>query len=142
RKVSTAHGLKSIGRHVGTQELRLSQVHARVKDCISPVRRDITGVGRFAVSHHHRDLSAEVLLIQAKGLLTVTAILQVGVKFHRTVVPQAVCPVQQSWALGASSYSSCRRTKSMVVSSLRPFGARSRIINVPINSSSPRAELE
>ena len=50
------------------------------------------------------------------------------------VVDQA----QQVCGLGASSYSSCRRTKSIVVFSLRPFGARSRIIKVPINSSGPR----
>src|SRR5690606_38956362 len=41
-------------------------------------------------------------------------------------------------ASGACGYSSWRLTKSMVDPSLRPNGARSRIISVPIISSPPR----
>src|SRR5262249_38463744 len=37
------------------------------------------------------------------------------------------------------SYSSCRPTKPIVLPSLRPLGARSRIMSVPISSSPPRA---
>ena len=45
----------------------------------------LAGVGRIrllAVRHHHRDLAAQVLLVEAKGLLAVSGVVEIDIELH------------------------------------------------------------
>src|SRR5436305_1774889 len=77
RQVDAAHGLKAVRWYVVPHELRLSDVHASVEDCLLPVRWNVARVRLLAVSHHRCDLSAQMLLVKTERLLAVAAVIDI-----------------------------------------------------------------
>src|SRR5207237_2447645 len=55
---------------------------AGVKHGVPPIGRDVPRVWLFAMPHHHRDLAAEVLLVEAERLLAVPTVVEIDVEFH------------------------------------------------------------
>src|SRR5438477_2851797 len=82
RKIGTAHGLEPVRRNVRSHEHRLAELDAGVKHGVPPIGRDVPRVWLFAMPHHHRDLAAEVLLVEAERLLAVPTVVEIDVEFH------------------------------------------------------------
>lgn len=79
RKIGAAHSLETIRRYVASHNIRPAERQPRVKNCFLLIGRNIARARLFAMGHHHRDLSAEMLLVKTKSLLAVTAVVQIGI---------------------------------------------------------------
>lgn len=81
-EVDAAHGLELAGRNIAGHDGGFADGHAGVKDGLLPAGSDVP-VGILVVDHHG-DLSAEVLFVEAEGLLAVSAVVEIGNEFHRS----------------------------------------------------------
>src|SRR5690349_3431567 len=124
RQIGAAHWLESLRRNIGRHEIRIAKSHLRVKNVVLQFGRNIIRARLLAVGHEHADLSTQVFFVKLKSFPAIAAIVEKRIQLHT--------------ATAFVSYSSWRRTKSIVRFSFRPLGARSRIINAPIHSSGPR----
>jgi hypothetical protein len=52
-----------------------------MEDGVFPIVRDVVGIRILPVSHHKVDFSSEVLLIEAKSLLAVAAVVEKVLNF-------------------------------------------------------------
>jgi hypothetical protein len=77
REIRAAHGL--IPRDISSQKLGAPEVHSDVENLAVPVRRRLRWRRLLAVSHQHRDLSAEMLFVETEGLLAVASVIEIGV---------------------------------------------------------------
>jgi hypothetical protein len=50
-----------------------------VKNRVLPILRDLRSIGKLSVGHHERDFASEMLLVEAKGLRAVPAVVEIGV---------------------------------------------------------------
>jgi hypothetical protein len=83
RKVDTAHRLKSCRRNIAAHDLCPVKDHVGVEDAFRG--RGVLGAWLLAVLHHRDDLAAQMLFVEAEGLLAVAAIVEIRVHFHRVV---------------------------------------------------------
>src|SRR5438552_6645930 len=67
-QIRTADRFEAIRRHVVSDQLHSRDVHARVNDSILGTWRRFDFRWKLTLFHHHRNLSAEVLLIEAERL--------------------------------------------------------------------------
>src|ERR1700677_2855000 len=79
-KVDASDFLKHCGRDVVCDQYRISDFDPRMDDRFSCA---LWSSWRLTLIHHHDDLSAKVLFVEVKGLFTITAKVQVRIKFHR-----------------------------------------------------------
>src|SRR3990172_7363531 len=68
-----------------THASRLQNHTLAVEDLAVPLSWRLGWCRLLAVAHQHRDLSAEVLLVEAERLLAVAAVIEIGVQLHRLV---------------------------------------------------------
>src|SRR5438270_11797384 len=88
RQVHTAHRLKTLRRHIAAHQLRLADRHIRVENIFLRTGRNILWIRLIGVPHHHFNLSAKILLVEAKLLFTIPAKVQVRVQLHRDLPPR------------------------------------------------------
>src|SRR5690348_5506113 len=83
RQICAAHGL---GRgNIGSHEHRFPDLDPRVQDGVLPVGRYVGLIRHLAVPHHHRDLAAQVPLVEAERLFTVSFIVEIDVELHKSL---------------------------------------------------------
>jgi glyoxylase-like metal-dependent hydrolase (beta-lactamase superfamily II) len=54
-----------------------------VQDGLLPAGRHVRRIRLLLVPHHHDDLAAQVLLVEAEGLFAAPVVVEVDVEFHR-----------------------------------------------------------
>src|ERR1041385_4273553 len=71
-----------LGRDVVADELDAADVHARVNHRVRSAGRRLHAVREVAHPHQHRDLAAQVLLVEAKRCFAVAAEIKLGEQSH------------------------------------------------------------
>jgi hypothetical protein len=58
-----------------------------MENLVLPRRVDAARVGHLAVRHDHGDLCAQVLLVKAKRLRAIAAVIEISVELHGFEIP-------------------------------------------------------